>query len=106
MTAVTWLGDSDPSAQVITLFGTTFVKGESVSIMDKKALEKLKDNPMFSTKAGDKPAEADEAEQPEETGTVKAGLRDALKAYNVTMSGNASEETLRKRLAELAKADT
>ena len=49
---VTWLGDEDPSVQVIEQFGHTFVKGEAIAFDGDTS--KLEGNPFFSVgkKAG------------------------------------------------------
>lgn len=109
MAKVIWLGDDDPAANVVTVGEYTFVKGEPIEVPDKD-LGKIKDNPTFSTKAGAKPVEASEPSEEEreelaEQGTVKAHLRDQLRERGVTVTGNASEETLRKKLAEHVKKD-
>ncbi len=111
MAKLTWLGDSDPSAQVITQNGVTFVRGEAVEVKDKKLADKLATNPMFSTDAKPEVAEADEPNEEEvsaraEAGTVKGHLKEQLRAYGVTVAGNPSEETLRGKLADaVAKAN-
>lgn len=111
MSKLTWLGDSDPSAQVITQNGVTFVRGEAVEVKDKALAEKLGNNPMFSTDAKAEPVEVDEPDEEEvsarvEAGTVKGYLKEQLRAYGVTVQGNPSEETLRGKLADaVAKAN-
>lgn len=108
MPAVVWLGDDDPSANSVTVGGRTFVKGVSVTV-PKEELGKLEGNPTFSTDAKADPVEADEPSKEElaeqaEQGTVKAALKAQLRALNVNVQGNPSEDTLRKRLAdELSK---
>jgi len=110
MAKVTWLGDSDPMANTVTVGDRTFVKGVAVEVPDKE-LGKLKDNPTFSTEADAKAVEADEPSKEEredraEHGTVKAALRDKLRDLGVTIQGNPSEDTLRARLAkELASKE-
>lgn len=111
MTKLTWLGDSDPDAQTITIGGVTFLKGEATDVKDKELAEKLSKNPLFSTDAKAEPVEAaepseEELEQKAEQGTVKAALKRDLAEYGVTLKGNPSEETLRTKLAEaVAKAN-
>ncbi len=56
MAKVTWLGDGDPEAEAITLFGHDFPKGKAVEVKDEKIVEKLSGNPLF-TVAGQKAAD-------------------------------------------------
>lgn len=101
MTAFTWLGDEDPGATDVTLFGHSFVKGESVNVTDKTAIEKLKNNPMFSSDKTAKPVEAVEPEPVDpEAGTEKAALKARLRELGETVQGNLSVDTLRERLAK------
>lgn len=108
MTKFTWLGDSDPEANDVTLYGMTFVKGEAVNVTDKKIAEKLEGHPLFSTDAKAEMVPADEptaeqlAERADE-GTAKAALRRRLNELGVAVSGNASEDTLHQKLAEATK---
>jgi hypothetical protein len=104
MAKVTWLGDSDPAANSVEVGGRHFVKGVAVDVPDDM-LGKLKGNPTFSTEDGakavaaDEPGE-DERDQRAEQGTVKAALRAQLREMGDTITGNPSEETLRRRLAK------
>jgi hypothetical protein len=109
-----WLGDSDPMAQMVRMGDLTFVKGESVSVPeDHDFAERIIGNPMFAVDdAKAEPVEADEPdaeeiEQRADEGTEKGALKAQLKRdYGVTMAGNPSVDTLRKRLAdEAAKRD-
>ena len=108
MPKLTWLGDSDPEANDITLYGMTFVKGEAVNVTDKSIAEKLEGHPLFSTDAkaemvpADEPT-ADEVAARADAGTVKAALRERLRELGVTVQGNPSEDTLRQKLAEATK---
>lgn len=107
---LTWLGDSDPEAVSVTMFGHTFVKGHAVNVKDKALFERLSGNPMFS---GDKDAETTPADEPTEDerkekaeeGTAKAALKARLRELGISVQGNASEETLRAKLADATKAD-
>lgn len=101
---VTWLGDEDPAVQSITQYGHTFVKGEPTKV--KGSLAKFEGNPMFSIGKKGEPVEADEPEpaDPEE-GTEKAALKAELASRGVSVKGNPSTETLRKKLADLAEKD-
>lgn len=108
MTKLTWLGDSDPEAQSVTLGGVTFVKGESTEVKDKALFEALSGNPMFSKDAKAEVAQADEPSEDErreaaERGTEVAALRKQLAERGVTVRGNASPETLRAKLVEATK---
>ena len=107
MSKFTWLGDSDPNAQDVSMFGHTFVKGEPVNVTDKDAAAKLANNPMFTTeKADPTPAEepdADTLAARAEEGTVKGALKARLKDLGVTVQGNPSEDTLRNKLVEATK---
>lgn len=108
MTAITWLGDSDPAAQAVSQFGYTFVKGEPVNVTDKKVAEKLTANPLFSA---EKSAEATKAKEPTaeelaaraEEGTEKGALRARLKDLGVMVGPNASTDTMRQKLADTLK---
>lgn len=103
MTQVTWIGDEDPSAQVITQNGVTFVKGEAVTVSAEIAT-KLKDNPLFSTKKDADPVKAIEPDPVEaDAGSEKAELRERLRGLGITVSGNPSLETLRGKLADALK---
>ena len=109
MTKLTWLGDSDPEAQVITTHGVTFVKGEAVEVKDKAVAEKLSNNPMFSADAKAEPAKADEPDEDErnaraEEGTEKGAIKAKLKELGVEMKGNPSLDTLRNKLVEATAA--
>lgn len=106
MAKLTWLGDSDPAAQLITMHGIRFIKGEPVNVSDKDAFDALKDNPTFSSEGNAEPAEADEPVNDPEAGTEKAALKTELRKLGEDVKGNPSVETLRGRLAALAaKAD-
>jgi hypothetical protein len=112
MTKLTWLGDEDPEAQVITVGGVRFLRGEATEVKDKDLAEQLGRNPLFSS---DAKAEATEVSEPDEEtreqiaeqGTVKAALKRELAGYGVTLKGNPSEDTLRSKLAEqVSKANS
>jgi hypothetical protein len=108
MSKLTWIGDSDPEAQMVLIEGVTFVKGEPVEVTDKGLYDALKDNPMFSTDAKAEPVEAIEPDTAElqrraEEGTEKGVLKDKLRALGVSVQGNASLDTLRAKLAEATK---
>lgn len=103
MAKYTWLGDEDPSVQVIEQFGYTFVKGEPTDVpdKDKASLEKLKGNQTFSTDAKAEPVASDEpAPVDPDVGTEKAALKAELAKRGVSMKGNPSVDTLRAKLAE------
>jgi len=107
MAKFTWLGDGDPEAQDITLFGHVFVKGESVNVTDKNVAEKLAGNPMFTTEKAD-PTPADEPTSEEladraDEGTEKGALKARLKGLGVTITGNPSIDTLRNKLVEATR---
>jgi hypothetical protein len=108
MGKLTWIGDSDPDAQMVLIEGVTFVKGEATEVKDKELFEALKQNPMFSADAKAEVVEADEPSEDEqnaraEEGTEKAALRRQLLERGVTVKGNASVETLRAKLVEATK---
>ena len=108
MNKLTWIGDSDPDAQMVLIEGVTFVKGEATEVKDKELFDALKDNPMFSADAKAEAATADEPTEDEltaraEEGTEKAALRKQLADRGVTVKGNASVETLRAKLVEATK---
>lgn len=99
---VTWLGDADPSQQVITEGGIRFVKGEAAKVpLDvmfngRSWARKFQGNPMFSVEI-DATEDGDDAD---EKAALKAQLRDAGEA----VQGNPSLETLRTRVAALPAA--
>lgn len=102
---LTWLGDSDPSQVVISMYGMQFVKGEPVAVKDKAVFERLSNNPMFSSEKNATPADADEPSDEalaaaSEAGTAKAALKAQLRTLGITVQGNPSEDTLRERLAK------
>ena len=107
ITAV-WLGDSDPQAQIITMNGMTFIKGQPVKVEENDAAyDQIVGNPTFSVDSS-KPqvtpaAEPTEDEQAEaaERGTEKAALKAELARLGYQAKGNPSEDTLRAKLAEL-----
>ena len=100
--AITWLGDEDPSAQVITQYGHRFVKGEPTNVPEKDAnIGKFKDNAYFTVgnEKGD-PIESDEpAPVDPDAGTENDALRKALDRLNVQYDVRANVETLRGKLA-------
>lgn len=108
MGKLTWIGDSDPEAQMVLVEGHTFVKGQPVEVKDKELFDALKGNPMFSAEAKADPAEADEPNEDAqnaraEEGTEKGALKAQLKALGVSVQGNPSVETLRAKLADATK---
>jgi hypothetical protein len=96
----TWLGDTDPAAQSITIGGVTFVKGEATTVPDNLSengmslLDGIRGNPAFAVSgdADDKDAEV----------VAAAGEDDALKAKldeaGVKYPPKASVEVLRGKL--------
>lgn len=102
MAKITWLGDEDPSVQEITQYGHTFVKGVATEVPDKHPqMAKFKGSALFSDDAKADVVESEEPTPPDaEAGTEKAALKDALRNRGITVQGNPSEETLRKKLAE------
>lgn len=107
MSKLTWIGDSDPEAQMVLIEGVTFVKGQPVDVKDKGLFDALKGNPMFSAEKAD-PVEADEPDAETlaaraEEGTEKAALKTELRARGVSVQGNPSVETLRAKLVEATK---
>lgn len=101
-----WLGDDDPQAQIIRLGDLRFIKGEATDVPeDHEYADRIKDNPMFAI--DDAKAEATPAREPDDVdpdaGTEKGALRTELKKLGVTVSGNASVETLRQKLVEATR---
>ena len=101
MAKVTWLGDEDPAAQVVEMFGHTFVKGQAVDVDPKDAtFRKFDGNPAFSTSGKADPVSSHEPEPADpEAGTERAALRAELARRGITMKGNPSEDTMRAKLA-------
>lgn len=106
MVKFTWVGDSDPEAQSVTLFGHTFVKGEAVDVKDRAAAGKLATNPMFTTDAKPEIAKADEPSEEAlaeaaEAGTEKAALKAKLREVGADVpKGNPGLDTLRAAYAK------
>lgn len=103
MAEVTWLGDEDPAAQTITMFGHEFVRGEPTTVPDKDPyMAKLKANQLFSFGK----AKADLVD-PDDTQEV-ADLKAELDVRNVKYRANASADSLYKLLQkdEDDKAET
>ncbi len=92
--SVVWLGDADPSQQVITQNGLTFVKGEATSVpADHADAQKLKENPMFAVNEDADPVDAEEEAE-------IAALKEALDAKGIRYRSNANIASLRKALAD------
>lgn len=106
MAEVTWLGDADPSVQVIEQYGHTFVKGVPTSVPDKdERMGKFKAMSVFHVKGEDKGApEPVEAVEPEpvdpDAGTELAALRAEVEKAGGKWHHKSSAETLRKQLAD------
>jgi hypothetical protein len=105
MSKLTWLGDSDPAAQSITIGGVSFVKGEATEVKDKALAEKLANNPLFSSDAKAETAVAIEPSEDElaarvDEGTEAGALKEQLRSLGVKWQGNPSVDTLRGKLAE------
>lgn len=107
MADVIWLGDEDPSAQVIDQYGYTFVKGQPTEVEDKDAaIAKLKDNPFFSFKKADPVDSKEPKPKDPDEGTEIAAVRKELDDMGVKYDGRSGIDTLRTKLAaEKAKAD-
>jgi len=107
--SVTWLGDEDPSVQVITHKGHSFVKGEAVTVeADERDAASYEANPMFAVgkeKVDPVPSQEPEPANPE-AGTEIDTVRKELDALGVKYDGRSGIDTLRGRLAaEKAKAN-
>lgn len=100
---VTWLGDEDPSVQVIEQYGHRFVKGEPVAFHGDTT--KLEGNPFFSVGKKADPIESDAppAVDPDQ-GTETAAIKRQLDARSVAYKSDATLDTLRGALAK-AEAD-
>src|SRR6478672_7742485 len=104
MGSLTWIGDTDPAAQSVTVGGVTFVRGQAVPVKDKATFEALSKNPMFSADGKfdepdvDEPTDEQIAARSEE-GTQKAALKAQLRDLGEDVKGNPSLDTLRNRLA-------
>ena len=105
MAVVVWLGDEDPSAQKISQYGHTFVKGEPTNVPDKDPyMAKFKAMNVFHVKGDDKGApEPVESAEPEavdpDVGTELAGARAAMEDAGLKWHHKSSVESLRKQLA-------
>ena len=98
---VTWLGDEDPSQQVISQFGHRFVKGEAVELEDTDPrLGKLRANPAFSADKDAEPVSSKEPPAPDpEEGSEKEAVKRELEAAGIKYDGRSSLDTLRAKLA-------
>ena len=99
--AVTWLGDDDPSQQIIEQYGYTFIKGEPTEVDEFDAkLAKFRSSTAFSTEKGAKPVESEEPEKPDpDAGTEIAAVRAELDALHVKYDGRSGLDNLRAKLA-------
>jgi len=98
---VTWLGDEDPSQQVIEQYGHTFVKGEPTPIDDNGPyVAKLRANGFFSF---GKDADLIESDAPQpidpDSGTEIAAVRAELDGLGVKYDGRTGLDKLRQTLA-------
>lgn len=93
MAKLTWLGDGDPSAQDVEVYGLRFIKGEATDVPDDHArIGKLRSNPLFSEEVDAEPTDLNDAAE-------KNALKERLKELGVEVKGNPSIETLRDKLA-------
>lgn len=101
----TWLGDSDPAAQMIRMGDLTFIKGEAVNVPENHDMaDAINGNPTFAIDdTSAKPVDADEHPPVDmDEGTEKGALKDAIVAHGGDRpKGNPSVESLRKKLAEM-----
>lgn len=95
----TWLGDGDPTAQMITEGGIRFIKGEAVKVPEDVSFNGIawanafKGNPTFATQDDpDEPVDAGEDAEREE-------LTKQLDAAGIKYRANATLESLRGLLA-------
>ncbi len=107
---VVWLGDDDPSAQIIRFGDLRFVKGEATDVADDHDFaDMIKQNPTFAV--GDDKAKPVEVAEPTpeevmdrtEEGTEKGAIKAQLRAMGITVQGNPSLDTLRNKLVEATK---
>lgn len=97
MADVTWLGDADPSVQMITMYDHTFVKGVPTSVPDKDPrMGKFKGNALFSVGEA---AEAVADEDPDKDAEI-AQVRADLDELGVKYRPNTGLDKLREKLAE------
>lgn len=108
----TWLGDGDPAMPTVEMGDLTFVKGVALDVpAGHPFAERIEGNPTFAIDEKDPelaPSNDPEPRDPDE-GSAKGALKDQIRAYGGSVQGNASEETLRVKLAELiakSKADS
>lgn len=107
---VMWLGDEDPSAQLIRMGDLRFIKGEVTKVpADNGYLEMIKGNPLFAIDdskaephAADEPTDDEQRERAEE-GTEKAAIKAELRTLGIAIQGNPSLDTLRGKLADATK---
>lgn len=105
--AVTWLGDEDPSQQVIEQYGHVFVKGEPTEVDENDPkLGKFRSSSVFSLSKDAKPVESQEpAPVDPDEGTELAAVRGELDALRVKYDGRLGLDALRAKLAsEKAKS--
>lgn len=102
MAKVTWLGDVDPSAQIIEQYGHTFIKGEPVEVGENDPyLGKFRRmTGVFSLDDNAKPIESKEPDPVDtEEGTERAAIKAALDARRIEYDGRAKTDALRAKLA-------
>jgi hypothetical protein len=105
--AVMWLGDEDPSQQVIEQYGHIFVKGEPTEVDENDPrLGKFRSSVMFAIGKDAKPVESEHPEPVDpDAGSEIAAVRAELDGLHVKYDGRSGLDTLRARLAaEKAKA--
>jgi len=95
-----WLGDGDPQAQMVTLGGIRFIKGESVKVpADLKVngvdfADTIRNNPTFECDGG----EPDVVETSEEDEI--AATKELLDGAGIKYRANASLDSLRALLVK------
>lgn len=98
----TWLGDGDPSSQLITEGGIRFIKGEPTDVPADHTFNgmpwagTIKTNPTFSIGDDEEPVDAGEEEE-------VAAAKAELDTRGIKYRANASLESLRHLLAEKAE---
>ena len=97
---VTWLGDEDPSVQIIEQGGHSFTKGIPTDV--EGDLGKFEGNPFFSTERNPEPVESKEPEPADDVGdgTELGAVKAELRARGIAFGPNSSLNTLRAKLAE------
>lgn len=94
----TWLGDNDPSAQVIFIGGIRFIKGDATDVPEDLSLngllfaDTIRNNPMFAVE--------DDADLDEPGDEEVDAMKKTLDARGIRYRANVSPAKLRELIAD------